>query len=141
MAITEKQIKAAFDAIDTDKSGKLDKKEFTTFCKRFGNRFSDWEINLMIKIADKDGDGISYSEFKHYVLDDHSHPSKDDLKKIFKACDLDGNGTVSKGEIMQVSRFLRRPMTEQQVNQFMDKYDTDKSGSLKWKEFKKIWIK
>lgn len=58
----EAKYKALFSALDKDKSGHIDKKELS---KGLFNIIPEKQLDSVIKIFDKDGDGkISYDEFK-----------------------------------------------------------------------------
>ena len=58
----EAKWKAIFTALDKDKSGHIDKKELS---KGFFNIIPQKQLDSIVKMLDKDGDGkISYDEFK-----------------------------------------------------------------------------
>lgn len=59
----------AFDAIDTDKSGDIDKAEMTEVFKKMGLSLSDSTVDALFKAADADGNGvIDKQEFADFVL-------------------------------------------------------------------------
>ena len=61
---------------------------------------------------------------------------KDHLEKIFKALDTDGNGCLSKKEILDGwERHVGGGMTEYEIEQMFDRIDTDKSGEIDYSEF------
>ncbi|OZJ06800.1 hypothetical protein BZG36_00163 [Bifiguratus adelaidae] len=60
----EKGMLAAFQMMDKSGTGNLNKTDFKAAMTRFGENFSDAEVDEMFKEADVDGDGmINYEEF------------------------------------------------------------------------------
>ena len=60
---SNRDVRALFDSIDTDKSGAIDKKELTAFAREHG--LSHANIDLMMESADDDGSGtIDFDEFR-----------------------------------------------------------------------------
>ncbi|KAK3771291.1 hypothetical protein RRG08_024370 [Elysia crispata] len=58
------KLRQLFDKFDTDKSGFLDKNELRKVMEFSGHKFTDSEINDILKGADSSGDGkISFDEF------------------------------------------------------------------------------
>jgi len=65
---TMEEMKMAFRAFDTDGDGKVSKEEFRLCMLNFGERFSEDEIEEMVKQADTDDDGsIDFSEFVYMI--------------------------------------------------------------------------
>ncbi|KAJ5073119.1 calmodulin [Anaeramoeba ignava] len=136
----EKKVKESFDKIDTNKNGTLDPDEFSKFCEVMGNDLTDWEIDLITRIADQNNDGvITFDEFKRFVLIDPKNIPEDALKKIFNAFDLDGNGTIIQSEFKKIAKYLRVELSKDQIKGIFKSIDTDKSGGISYDEFKK-WI-
>lgn len=69
-----------------------------------------------------------------------SHLTKDeekrDLDKIFKAIDINGDGNLSKEEVMLgYEQHLGIPMTVEQVDEMFEKIDLDGNGTIDYTEF------
>ena len=69
-----------------------------------------------------------------------SHLTKDeekrDLDKIFKAIDTDGDGTLSKEEVLLgYENHFGVPITEEQVDEMFAKIDLDGNGAIDYTEF------
>ena len=59
-----KDLYKAFDLLDKDGSGALDRDEFVYVLENLGCNFRAWEIDEMVKEADADGNGVvSREEF------------------------------------------------------------------------------
>jgi len=68
----EAELRKAFDHIDKDHSGQLDKSEVKTLLKEVGasDKLSDADIDHIIKTIDKSGDGkVSFEEFATFAID------------------------------------------------------------------------
>ena len=65
-----------------------------------------------------------------------SKAEKDHLEKIFKLLDTDGNGCLSKKEILEGwEKHLGSGMTEYEIEEMFDRIDIDKSGEIDYSEF------
>lgn len=61
---------------------------------------------------------------------------KKDLDKIFKAIDIDGDGSLSKQEILiGYEEHFGIPISEKQVDEMFEKIDLDGSGTIDYTEF------
>jgi CRP-like cAMP-binding protein len=62
---TENDLRSAFDAVDVDKSGKLELRNIRNLIERLDSRFTDQEIHEILKSLDLDENGsITWEEFK-----------------------------------------------------------------------------
>ena len=58
------------------------------------------------------------------------------MDKIFKAIDVDGDGTLSKEEVLQgYENHFGIPITEEQVDEMFKKIDLDGNGAIDYTEF------
>ena len=68
-----------------------------------------------------------------------SHLTKDeekrDLDKIFKEIDIDGDGNLSKEEILIGYEKHFGPISEEQVDEMFAKIDLDGNGTIDYTEF------
>ena len=69
-----------------------------------------------------------------------SHLTKDeekrDLDKIFKEIDIDGDGQLSKEEILLgYEKCFGIPISEEQVDEMFEKIDLDGNGTIDYTEF------
>jgi Ca2+-binding EF-hand superfamily protein len=68
------------------------------------------------------------------------------MKKAFKSFDKDGNGVLDRKEILGLLQLhfkeegIKRKPNKDDVEQFFDSIDDDKSGTIEFAEFKKFLI-
>ena len=61
---------------------------------------------------------------------------KENLAKIFKAIDKNGDGKLSKEEIMEgYGKYFGKHMEKEDIEQMFDSVDIDKSGFIDYSEF------
>lgn len=71
---SEAEIQEAFKVFDTDNSGKISATELRQVMEKLGEKLSDQEVEDMIREADINGDGVSYStSFNNDKLSAISH--------------------------------------------------------------------
>ncbi|KAL3916843.1 MAG: hypothetical protein SGPRY_006648, partial [Prymnesium sp.] len=67
-AYSEEELRATFDAIDTDQSGDIDLNELSRAIKQVRPEVNEQTIRKMISLADEDGDlEVSFEEFKQIM--------------------------------------------------------------------------
>ncbi|CAH8871985.1 unnamed protein product [Trichobilharzia szidati] len=125
-----------FDTIDKNHDGYLSKNEIMNCLERFG--FERDKAREAIRLFDEDKDGkISKKEFMKATNKKLSQcdVSCAALRKIFREMDRDKNGTVSKKELKEYMRNDCNFVFPVQVEQWVDKYDKNRDGSLSYEEF------
>ena len=66
-------LKEAFNTVDTDRSGQIDRSELTVAIRAMDPHAPDHVIVDMIKFADADADGkVDFGEFKQWLCDDEA---------------------------------------------------------------------
>jgi Ca2+-binding EF-hand superfamily protein len=107
----------AFDKADTNKDGKLSKKEVMT-----AYNLKEEDVKKVFADFDFDKNGfLDYHEFKKWRL-----------TLEFNEKDTNKNKTLEKKEIMDGYK-----LKKEQVDEIFNKYDLDKNGKLNFHEFKK----
>lgn len=126
-------LKAAFDSIDIDHNGVLDKNELKTFMKDSG--LQPQYARLAIKIFDTDHSGtISWPEFCEFIQVISSPDSDAISKHLFKVIDADNSGSLDSKEVRKFARFLGVNTTELAIQSFFSKLDKDQDGTLSYDE-------
>jgi len=107
---TVNEVKSAFRRYDKNRSGSLNESELKRMMMSTGQSFSEVEIHAIMNLGDKDGDGeIDLEEFMALMTPSASETLAkirkgvtciQDVKGLFKAIDVDGDGLLSKEEML-----------------------------------------
>jgi len=139
---TINQVKAAFRMFDKNRDGGLSKDELTRMMFSTGLSYTDMEVDAIMNLGDKDGDGeIDLEEFIELMTPAASVTlgkirmdikSIDEVKSLFKAIDVDGDGLLSKDE-MRCSPGCKFDM--EQIDAIYEVGDSNGDGVLDMGEF------
>ena len=77
--------------------------------------------------------GIELDEFVQ-MISNNFEVTEEELLEAFHTYDVDGNGALSKEEIVNVMRALGMWLNKAQVKQLMVEADKDNSGDISYKE-------
>lgn len=114
-----------FDGLDKDRNGYISKEELAQGLKAVGFDVSEAEIDAFLKLVDTDGDSLISKEefsavlakrFDGEVAPGPEHASLDDLSKLFKAYDKNGDGYISADDVHHVLTLLGTATTKSAVN-------------------------
>ena len=131
------KLKQTFKDIDTSGDGMISLDELKNAMKRTKN-VNMKNIEMIFKQIDTDNSGvINYTEFIAACLDKETYTQESKLKEAFRLFDLDGDGKVSKYEIMEV---LKHEKSFGFVDKLLEQYDTNKDGQIDYEEFKAMII-
>merc|ERR1712071_577949 len=99
-------------------------------------------------MGDKDGNGfLSAAELKGFMLnfEKKEKDPKEEMKTMFRMCDCDGDGFISKKEIVQFLKTMGLVDEDDTpadvkmiINMTMSMADEDKDGKLNYEEFCKM---
>lgn len=132
-------MRTAFDIFDKNNNNEIDQDEFGSLIRAIGFNPSNREIEETLKKFDKNGDGvIDFQEFismaKHF-----EGCSRDDmeqtLRQAFRVFDRDGNGYISVDELRYVVTTFGEILTEQEAEELIAMFDTNRDGKLEYEEF------
>jgi len=98
------------------------------------------DLDVVFDKLDLGGTGvISLTEFRAAALAQRQQMLQTLLKPVFMHLDLDKTGQISPSEMVKVFAQLGvADVTEQQVAEMMRHYDTSKTGSLNFTEFRNM---
>jgi len=165
-SLSDKNLRDIFNSLDLDGNGTLEPEEIRVALRKLGVK--DKDIDDMVRSIDLDGNGmVDWDEFRTIMRKQFdngpgvrvfhrqqrfrtkilqkftSSPtgtlSEEQLKSIFHAIDLDGNGVLDPHEIRVVLRSVG--VTEADISQIVASVDADRSGGVDWEEFRTIMNK
>jgi calcium-dependent protein kinase len=123
----EDELQKAFTDADKNKDGYLSMDEYCDVFHAHGIDISRDEAMLFFNSKDRDRDGrISYEEFC-----DRETVSE----RAFKAMDVNGDGFVSKSEMLKASNRGARRLSAADVDACFREYDRDGDNRLNYDEF------
>ena len=126
-----KELKDIFNSIDINKDGTLTPDEVKLALKKF---LKEDEINNIFGGIDTNNSNkIEYSEFISALLEKKEYLKTDNLLKSFRMLDKNDDGKISKDELKKVLN--KNDFDENDLKQFMSKFDTDNDGQIDYNEF------
>eukprot|EP01017_Pseudomicrothorax_dubius_P047573 TRINITY_DN8567_c0_g1_i2.p1 TRINITY_DN8567_c0_g1~~TRINITY_DN8567_c0_g1_i2.p1 ORF type:complete len:346 (-),score=67.45 TRINITY_DN8567_c0_g1_i2:161-1198(-) len=130
-----------FKVLDTNNDGLIDRDELLAGYKNyFKNAFAEEDIdNIMRTIDANNNGGIDYSEFVSATINRQSLLSRQRLEAVFKMFDKDGNGFITKEELMEF--FSKSSIPEDQWTLIISEIDQNGDGQISLKEFKEMMLR
>ena len=134
------ELREAFDLFDTDGSGTIDTKELQVALRALGFDSKKEKVRKMIADIDLDGSGtIDFEEFVEMMtgkMGDRDSP--DEIRRVFKLFDDDETGRISFRNLKRVARELGENMTDEELQEMINKADLDGDGEVNEEEFMRI---
>ncbi|EOD05300.1 Hypothetical protein EMIHUDRAFT_62444, partial [Emiliania huxleyi CCMP1516] len=133
------EIRATFDSFDTDGSGSVSADELEAMLGQLG--FTAGEVAEMVSQADTDKNGeLDFDEFRTLINEDGSAygPSEAEEKQLFDLFDTDKSGSIDTNELYAMLRQLGIDARVAQVQDYLDRLDSDHNGTLDYDEFKDL---
>lgn len=137
------EIKEAFDLFDTDGSGQIDPKELKAAMSSLGFESKNQTIFQMISDLDKNKSGtIEFDEFLDMMTARMSDKdTREDINKVFRLFDDDNTGTISIRNLRRVARELGETMTDDELQEMVDRADSNGDGAVTLDDFYNIMTK
>ena len=139
LLVPEEQMRAAFDVYDRDADGVVSEQELAQTLEAFGQRRTAEEISVLLWSMDPNGDGFSdFYEFRRFsgrLLGDQDDQTL--ARRAFTAFDDDGNGQLSRDELIDVLSRLGLEPRPEEVDSYLRARDGDGDESLDFEEFRK----
>ncbi|SCM13041.1 calcium-dependent protein kinase 5, putative [Plasmodium chabaudi adami] len=134
------KMKKTFEAFDHNGDGVLTISEIFQ-CLKVGDNEIDRDLYYLLKQLDTDGNGlIDYTEFLAACLD-HSILEQDAVcRNAFKVFDANGDGIISKDELLNVLSFSNDQMTfsKEIIESIIKEVDANNDGYIDYDEFYKM---
>ena len=102
------------------------------------------EVKRILKRIDINDDGkIEYDEFVKFmeqnkIIVENNVSEKDNLLRMFKIFDKDGNGSIDHTELQEILSMTGENISDDEVAVIMQEVDTDGNGSIDFDEFKRM---
>ena len=134
------KLRKIFEALDSDHSGYIDKKELM---KEYNKYFPGTTkkqlkvINNFLETADVDNNGkIDYAEFLTAMNLGNKDISKNTLKEVFDYYDHDKNGVIEAKDIKEI--FEDTGLSDKEIHDLIDEIDLNDDRQLSFEEFYKL---
>lgn len=137
------EIKEAFDLFDTDGSGTIDPKELKAAMQSLGFDAKNQTIFQMISDLDRNKSGdIDFDEFLDMMTARMSDKdTREDINKVFRLFDDDGTGSISLKNLRRVARELGETMTDEELQEMIDRADSNSDSLVSADDFYNIMTK
>ncbi|XP_014310410.1 centrin-2 [Myotis lucifugus] len=131
------ELRQAFDLFDTNSTGTIDVRELKVVMRAMGFEPKKEEIMKMISQIDPEGTGkMNFNDFLTVMTQKMCEKdSKEDILKAFKLFDDDETGTISFDNLKRVSKELGEDMTDEELQEMIDKADRDGDGEVNEEDF------
>ncbi|CAL6031807.1 EF_hand domain-containing protein [Hexamita inflata] len=131
-----KAFKQVFDAIDTDKSGKIDVKELAVALKKIELDMDQDTIKTMIELMDQDIDGkLNFKEFCVFINVCENADPETPASVLFYAADQDYSGSIDKSELNGIFKKLGIKASKDQIDSVMKEVADNKDSTISYEMF------
>lgn len=136
------ELREIFRSFDKNSDGSLTQLELGSLLRSLGLTPSPEQLDALTQRADTNNNGlIEFSEFVALVApellpgpDNCPYP-EDQLRRIFKMFDRDGNGFITAAELAHSMARLGHALTAEELTGMMKEADMDGDGQISFKEF------
>ncbi|KAM3147209.1 EF-hand domain [Paramecium bursaria] len=134
------EFKEAFALFDKDGDGTITIKELGMVMRSLGINPTYKDLKEMIREVDFDGNGmIDFNEFLSLMAKKlRDTDLEEEYITAFKIFDQDGDGTLSAQELKHVLINMGEKVSDQDVNDLIKEFDSDKDGYITLEEFIKL---
>lgn len=123
--------------IDKDGSGRISRNELSSLFLALRQKVTSAELKDLMTGVDTDGDGtLDFPEFLTMMSSTlESTKQEQELQKAFREFDKDGNGYISRDELIQVMHSQGDELTDEEIDGMIKTADQDKDGQVDYREF------
>ena len=133
-------LRAQFQAIDTDGTGMIKASELTAVMKQKQLKMSDTEIKGLIDEMDYHNNGkINYSEFLSATINIQNFLTDQRLLAIFNQFDTDNSNKITEDNIYFAMQKLGHEIPRSEISKMIKQHDLKNDGVLSFEEFKMIF--
>jgi len=139
---TPSTLREAFAEFDKNHDGYISKEELAETMKKFGQDISEDEIDLMIKLADNDGNNlIDIKEFQKLMSDSSLLKEEKEIEEtesLFHIFDLNNDGYITEKELRKTMKNLGEKVKRKDIRKMIKEADANKDGKISFPEFKEM---
>jgi len=134
------ELKEAFDLFDTDGGGTIDVNELKTAMESLN---FDKRNKLAMRLIENMKSGeINFEQFVDMMTAKISEKdSKEEIMKVFKLFDENDKGKINIEDLRRVAKELGEGMTDNELQEMIDRGDLNKNGTIEFDEFYNIMTK
>ena len=127
----------AFKLFDKNQDGHLTKEEITDFVVNLGGDISSPHFQELLSDLETKGTitTIRFMKFWKQFKDQPSEDSVEDIKAIFKQYDLNGDGFITREELMEAISMMHVNDKEGELRKCLAEIDVDGDGRVSYAEF------
>lgn len=134
------ELREIFRSFDRNNDGSLTELELGSLLRALGLKPSREQLEELIQKADTNNNGlVEFSEFVALVAPDlvlaKSPYSEDQLRKLFRFFDRDGNGLITAAELAHSMAKLGHALTASELTGMIKEADKDGDGMINFHEF------
>ena len=130
-----------FDLVDKDQSGSITTDELKIVMVSLGQNPLDSELQDMVNEVDTDGNGtIDFDEFLSLMDrkmrgEVRESDMEEEYVEAFKIFDLNGDGLISKTDLMTVFKILDEEANEEEIEEVILQTSTDGDNVINYDKF------
>jgi len=134
------KLREAFAEFDVNDDGFISKKELSDVMSNFGNMITNEELDEMIKVVDKDGNGlVDFKEFLNLMDSNCLLQNIDqEMELLFEMIDTNKDGYLSAKEITTMMKNLGEKVRKKDIRKMMKAADSNNDGKISLSEFKSM---
>ncbi|XP_077237705.1 putative calcium-binding protein CML18 [Tasmannia lanceolata] len=134
------ELREIFRSFDRNNDGSLTELELGLLLRSVGLKPSTDQLDALIQKADRNSNGlIEFSEFVSLVepelLPGKSPYTEEQLRRLFRLFDRDGNGYITAAELAHSMAKLGHALTVEELIGMIKEADTDGDGRINFSEF------
>ncbi|XP_057314709.1 neo-calmodulin-like isoform X2 [Hydractinia symbiolongicarpus] len=133
-------LREAFTVFDKNSDGFISKQELSEAMENFGHMISNSELEEMINLVDKDGNGlIDFHEFLN-LMDSNTLVQNIDqeMESLFGMIDTNNDGFISEKELKAMMKGLGEKVRKKDIRKMIKEADMNKDGKISFCEFKRM---
>merc|ERR1712232_1150868 len=134
------EIKDAFETFDVDRQGSVDYRELKAAIRSLGLPARKADVYAAMREQGcPEGSRVDFDAFSRILM--QRFREQDPLEatlKAFRLFDKSGRGRIDVGDLRRVSRQLKHPLTDTELQEMIERFDSSGEGEITESEFARI---